>query len=385
MKKNDESAKYMFDKIDLTPVIKLLKTGDISEWYKSSDGGKYLQGFQKLFANYCCTKYAFATSSGSSAIYVALKAIGVKKGDEVVVPSYTHVGDVAPIVLAGARPYFVDIDKFGNLDPSELHSIPFDTKAVIVVHQLGMPANMPEIQEKINIHTKGARIIEDASHALGAECLTKKGWQRAGSIGDIGCFSVGGGRTKTIATGEGGMITTSNETFAEKCKNIRNHGDRYTDCDYFCFNFRLSELNALLGFLQMPKLDALNRLQIHHAQYLMRKLPHYIEVPKTPAYVKPTHYIVGGLFSTEKAGMTRDEFLRELSQKGYDGGIPRKNVSGGYSKLISDIKYYRRFYKRRLPMSEKLRDEAIWMDWHRFPRTQKEIDILLEHFKEVCP
>lgn len=374
----NEKVDFMFKGIDLSSVMDLLQNRDISGWFKNNEGGDALRSFQKCFAEYCGTKHAFAVSSGSAAIYVALKACGIKRNNSVIVPAYTHIGTVAPIVLAGAKPLFTDVDIHGNLAPDLLQDSDLaQADALIAVHQLGMPCDMYSVKKRFS-----GFIIEDAAHALGSRY---KG-RNIGTLGDIACFSIGGGRTKTIACGEGGMVTVNNDDLAEKCKNIRNHGDRVTDCNYFCFNFRMSELNALVGLLQMPRLDAANEWQIRHAEYLIEHMPHYIQVPAMPAHVKTTRYIVSGRWSpTLTRSMERNKFLRIMSARGWDGGIPRMNIGGGYSKLVYDIKFYRRYFKKRLPISEKLLDEAIWIDWHRYPRTDLEIDTLLNHMKEVCP
>ncbi len=360
---------------DLAPINELLKR-DFSGWFKSNDGGPYLQEFERLFADFLGAKHAVAVSSGSAALYTALKACQVGSADYVAVPSYTHVGSVAPILLAGAKPLFVDVDQYGNLNPDDLRKVVsvLKVKAIIVVHQLGLPCEMDLIKDA----SDGAFIIEDASHALGAEY---KG-ARAGVLGDVGCFSIGGGRTKTIGTGEGGMISVSDEALAERCKNMRNHGDRRTDVDYFCFNFRMSELNALVGLLQMRKVQSLIDWQVKNAEYLIANLPEYLEVLTPPSYIKTVHYIVGCHFSPKKAGMPRDDFLKKVKEKGFEGGIPRRNVGKGYEKLVSEARFYSRF-RRDLPMSEKIRGEAVWIDWHRYPRKKDEIDELLSAFREI--
>lgn len=367
-----EKMRYMFEDIDVSPVTDLLKNYDISGWFKNNDGGNMLRSFQKYFAEECGTKYAFAVSGGSAAIYVALRACGVGVGDQVIVPAYTHVGSVAPIVLAGARPRFVDVDIHGNI-PEQVwrHS---QAKALIAVHMLGMPCDIDTIRQKYRGY-----IIEDASHALGSEYKGK----RAGSLGDIAAFSIGGGRTKTIGCGEGGVVTTNNADLAERCKNIRNHGDRITDCDYICFNFRMSELNALVAFLQMPKLHERNEWQIRNAEYLMNRLPPFLTVPETPSYAKTVRYIISCKFNQNIAGISRNEFLRQLVANHWDGGVPRKNIGAAWGKLVSDIKFYQKYPKDSLLMSQKLRDNSVWIDWHRYPRTKVEIDELLEHVNAV--
>jgi len=360
---------------DIASIAELLKK-DISGWFKSNEGGSYLREFEKKFTDFLNAKHAVAVSSGSAAIYTALKACEVDVGDYVAVPGYTHVGSVAPIVLAGARPIFVDVNQYGNMSPEDLGAVVsvMKVKAVIVVHQLGLPCEMRQIRE----NSGGASIIEDASHAMGTEYKGVK----AGVLGDIGCFSIGGGRTKTIGTGEGGMIAVNDDKLAERCKNMRNHGDRLTDVDYFCFNFRMSELNALIGLLQMNRLQFLIDWQIKNAKYLISKLPRYLEVPEPPPHMKTVHYIVGCRFNSKKAQITRNEFIDKVIAKGFEGGVPRKNVGKGYAKLLTEVKFYSRFY-RKLPMSEKIRDESVWIDWHRYSRTKEEIDQLLDAFKEI--
>lgn len=367
-----EKVDYMFKGIDLSPVMELLKNEDISGWFKNADGGNNLRFLQNCFAEYCGTKYAFATSSGSTAIYTALRALGVGRKDRVLVPAYTHVGTVAPIVLAGAKPVFVDVDIHGNLDPLTIPTH-VDAKALIAVHMLGMPCDIHEIKRRF-----GGFIIEDASHALGSEYKRKK----CGSLADIGCFSIGGGRTKTIGAGEGGMITVNDTAIAQKCKNIRNHGDREANADYLCFNFRMSELNALVALLQMPRLQMLLDWQIKNAERIIKELPNFLMVPPTPSYAKTTRYIIGCIC---KNSVAKESFLKKLNASGWSGGFPRKNIGGGWSKLIYNLKFYNKYFIKPLPTSEFLVDNAVWIDWHRFPRTDEEIDLMLQHIREATP
>lgn len=361
-----------------------IEIGDISGWFKNNEGGPYLQEFQKKMASFCDSRYAFGVSSGSTAIYVALKACGIGLGDYVVVPAYTHIGSVAPIVLAGARPVFVDVDQYGNLDPLDLEKVGNKMKkdgigeinAAIVVHQLGLPCRMDEINEVLDIVGNGAFLIEDASHSLGAEY---KGL-RVGGIGDIGCFSIGGGRTKTIGVGEGGMVMCNNSELAEKCKNIRNHGDRNTDVDYFCFNFRMSDLNAAVGLLLVDRLQYLNDWQIKNAEYIIENLPDYLHVLPTPVDVKTVRYIIGCQYKRLTGlltGLSRSEFLSKLTR--FQIG-PREFVGAGYSKLISDAQFYKQFVHiggSELTMSKKFMDESVWIDYHRYPRMMYQINELL--------
>lgn len=386
---------WKFDlKFVLDNVESNVELEDISGWFKNNDGGPYLQKFQAKLASFCGSRYAFGVSSGSTSIYVALKACGIGEGHYVAVPAYTHVGTVAPIVLAGAIPVFVDVDQYGNLDSVDLENVINKMKkdgigeinAVIAVHQLGLPCRMDEINEVLDYVGSGAFLIEDASHSLGAEYKGKQ----VGTLGDIGCFSIGGGRTKIIGVGEGGMIVCNDDLIAERIKNIRNHGDRNTDVDYFCFNFRMSDLNAAIGYMMMDRLQFLIDWQIQNAKYIIDKLPGYLHVPDMiddyGKDVKTVRYIVGCRFINEKIGkghISRDEFLSEL--KRFQVG-PRKFVGGGYSKLISNVRFYNRFVGvggSGLTMSKRILDESVWIDYHRYPRTKGEIDELLDVLNEL--
>jgi perosamine synthetase len=363
----------MFGNKEFESVKELLKSGNLCGWWKNPNGGPYLQEFEKKFAEFIGVNHAIAVTNGSSAIYVSLKACDVGEGDSVAVCPYTHVGSVAPIRLAGGLPLYVDCDDYGNIDPKQLSEEKSNIKAVIAAHQLGQPCEM----EKISHEAGFQYVIEDCSQALGAMYKKKK----VGSIGDIGCYSIGGDMTKTISIGEGGMIVTNDDKLVEKCRNIRNHGER-DGADYQCFNFRISDLQASVGLLQMDNLQDQIDWQIENAKYLIKKLPDCLEFPEPPKYTSPAYYILGCNYQIPKTGMTRDQFLNKVKEKGFDGGLPRKNVGSGYSKLVSDIPFYKDAGKG-FPKAEKKRDNSVWIDWHRYPRTKEEIDKLLDALKEI--
>ncbi len=370
--------KFFSDK-ELASVNQLLMYRDFSGWFQSHDGGPHLQEFQNRFAEFCGAKNAFAVSSGSTSIYIALRVCGVKRGDFVAVPAYTHIGSVAPIILANAKPLFIDVNEDGTMNPQDLKKAlslkryKDKVKAVIVVHLLGRPCEMDEIKD-----VWSGFVIEDASQALGAEYKRR----RTGVLGDVGCFSIGGGRTKTVCSGEGGMVVVNSDDLAERCKNLRNHGDRSAGCDYLCFNFRMCDLNALVGLLQLKKVDFLINCQINNAKHLIANLPSYLEVPFPPSHIKSSWYLIGCRFSQFKATMSRDAFVQKVINQGFEGGVPRRNFGKGITKLISEVKFYER-YSRRLPTSRKLRAESVWIDWHRYPRTIEEIDQLLAVFRKI--
>ena len=380
---SDKFIGQIFSDEDLEKVVDLLKNKDFSGWFGNNCGGLYMQELEQKFAKFCGTKNAYTTSSGSSAIYTALRAVGVGKGDLVAVPTFTHIGSVAPIVLCGARPYFIDVEPvYGTIDPEDLRNVGRTFKAILVQHFLGMPCKMKEIRDVVG----DAYIVEDASLGLGSSYYG----DMVGSLGDIAAFSIGGGRTKIICAGEGGIVTTNNPELAEKAMNVRNHGDRYSGKLYFGFNFRMCELNALVALCQMNKIDSILDWQIKNAEYILDKLPIALtSPPKSENEIKTNHYIIHTRFREEVSTIiTRNEWLKKLTSDevlNIGRGIPRRSVNGGYGTLIHEVNFYKQFDNRKYyPNSEKLRDEIVWIDWHRYPRTIFEINQLLKVMKSIA-
>lgn len=213
--------------------------------------GKYIEKFEKMFAELCNTKYAVSTSSGTTALHLALETLGIGRGDEVIVPTLTFVATVNAVSYANATPVFVDSDPVTwNIDPEKIEeAITSNTKAIIPVHLYGRPCEMDKIMDIAREHD--LYVIEDAAHA---ECVKYKG-KMIGSIGDIGCFSFYG--NKILVTGEGGMIVTDNEEYAEKAMMLRNHG-MDPHIRYYHpvrgFNYRMTNMQAAIGCAQIEKI-----------------------------------------------------------------------------------------------------------------------------------
>ncbi len=206
--------------------------------------GPKLENFEKKFADFCQVKYAFGVNNGTSALLLALLALGVKRGDEVITQPNTFVATVEAIVLAGAKPIFVDIyPKTYNLNPKLIkRAINKRTKVILPVHLFGRPNDMATILKIARKHK--LFVVEDCAQAHGAKIRNKK----AGSFGDIGCFSFY--PTKVLgAMGEGGAVVTNNKKLAENIKKIRDHGSEKKYLHSLVgFNFRLEALQgAILG------------------------------------------------------------------------------------------------------------------------------------------
>lgn len=231
------------------------------------ESGMLVQGprtamLEEKFAAVCGARHAIATSSGTTALHLALLAHGIGPGDEVITTPFTFIASVNSIVYTGATPVFVDIeeDTF-NINPTLIEAaITPHTKAIMPVHLYGNPCEMDAIvglAERYNL-----RIIEDAAHAVGADYKGRP----IGSFG-TGCFSLYA--TKNITSGEGGMITTDDDTVAQSCRMLRSHGmqQRYYH-DVLGYNFRMTDLHAAIGVAQLGRLQEFTDRRRANAAYL---------------------------------------------------------------------------------------------------------------------
>lgn len=253
-------AQPLIDKEEINAVNQVLRSGMLAQGPKVAE-------LEENFAKYCGTKYAVAVNSGTAALHAALFAAGVGPGDEVITVPFSFIATVNPIIMVGAKPVFVDIDADTyNINVDDIESVVTEkTKAIIPVHLYGQPANMDEINAIAKKHKLA--VIEDACQAIGAEYKGK----RAGSLGDMGCFSLYA--TKNIMCGEGGVITTDSAELAEKMKQFRQHGMsgpyQYEGLGY---NYRMTDLQAAIAVEQLKKADGFNEQRQKNALFLNSKL-----------------------------------------------------------------------------------------------------------------
>jgi perosamine synthetase len=225
---------------EIEAVVSVLRTPRLSI-------GPRMVDFEQSVAEFIGVPHAVAVSSGTAALHLCLRVLGIGEGDEVILPSFTFIAAGNVILYERAKPVFVDIDPVTlNLNPEKLEqSITPKTRAIIVVHTFGHPADLAPILDIAQKH--GVRVIEDACEALGAEYRG----QKVGGIGDMGVF--GFYPNKPITTGEGGMVVTRDPDWAETMRALRNQG-RGTLLGY---NYRLSEINCALGHAQMKRLPGI--------------------------------------------------------------------------------------------------------------------------------
>jgi len=225
-------------------------------------GGSPVEQFEKAFAAFCETKHAVGVGNGTDALLLALKALGIGRGDEVIVPANSFVATAAGVVHAGATPVFVDIDpRTYNIDVNQIENhISPQTKAIIPVHLYGQPADISPVLELAKLY--GLKVIEDAAQAHGALYHGR----RAGSMGDAACFSFYPGKNLG-ACGDGGAVVTSDPDLAQSLRRLREHGGlRKYEHDVVGYNSRLDSLQAAALHIKLGFLDQRNEMRRRHAE-----------------------------------------------------------------------------------------------------------------------
>lgn len=295
---------------ELNNVIHAIKTN----WISSK--GEFIGEFEKKFAEYCGASYGIATCNGTSALHLALESLGIKSGHEVIVPNFTMISSALAVCYTGAKPVFVDAEEDTyNINPDKIEEkITARTKAIMPVHIYGHPCDMDKIKEIAKKHN--LFVVEDAAEAHGAEYNGKK----AGSLGDIGCFSFYG--NKLITTGEGGMIITNSKEIYEKAQSLKNlafgKDNRYLH-EEIGFNYRMTNLQAAIGLAQLKKINSFLEIKRKNAKIytlLLKNLKGMI-TPIEKEYAKNSYWMYGIRFN-EEFGFKKDKIREYLFKKGVD-------------------------------------------------------------------
>ena len=281
-----------------------------------SSAGKYVNEFEQRFAEYIGCKYGISTTSGTTALHLALAALKIGRGDEVIVPAFTMIAPVFAVVYTGAKPVLVDADsETWNIDVNKIEEkITPNTKAIIPVHIYGHPCDMDpimEIAEKYNLW-----VIEDAAEAHGAEYKGKK----VGSFGHVSCFSFYA--NKIITTGEGGMIVTNDEKIAERARRLKDQAyspeRRFLHTD-IGFNYRMTNIQAAIGLAQLEHIDEFVEKRRRNAYLYNSRLKDVpgITLPPEKEWAKNVYWMYSILIEDE-FGMSRDELMERLKERGIE-------------------------------------------------------------------
>jgi perosamine synthetase len=251
--------------------------------------GKKVEELEKAFARYCGVKYAVAVNTGTAALHVALTAIGIKNGDEIITTPLSCVATANPIRYLNAKPTFADVSpKTLNVDPAFIkRKITPKTKAILPVHLFGHPADMDPIMEIAE--KNGLFVIEDAAQAHGAKYKGRK----VGSIGHLACFSFYA--DKLMTTVEGGIAITNDVELAEKMHMLRNLGsdkNRKFHHPLLGYNYKMSDIHAAIGIVQLKKLDRYIDTKRENAAYLNKRLDDlHLELPTEEKYAFNVYYV----------------------------------------------------------------------------------------------
>jgi perosamine synthetase len=285
-----------------------------SGWISSL--GKYIAQFEASFAAFCGTAHGVSVSNGTTALHLAIHALGVGPGDEVIVPALTFVASANAVTYTGARPIFADVDSDSwTIDPDEVaRLISPRTKGIMPVHLYGHPAPMPELNALAERH--GLWVLEDAAEAHGAAI----GGRRVGNLGRIGAFSFYA--NKVITTGEGGLLTTDDAALAARCRMLRDHAmppERRYWHDEIGFNYRMTNMQAAVGVAQMERIEEFIRRKREIARLYNERLAGLpgIRLPYEREGVTNIYWMYSILVDAPYP-LERDELMRALREQGID-------------------------------------------------------------------
>jgi dTDP-4-amino-4,6-dideoxygalactose transaminase len=333
-------------------VLETIDSGQLAQ-------GKRVKAFEEAFAVVCGVRHAIATSSGTTALHAAVLAHGIGPGDEVITTPFTFIASANAAIFVGARPVFVDIDeRTYNMDSGRIEAaISPRTKAILPVHLYGNPCDMETIMDIAAKH--GLVVIEDACQAHGATV----GGRKVGSFG-TGCFSFY--PTKNITTAEGGIITTNDDELADRVRLIRSHGqrERYYH-EMIGYNFRMTEIQAAIGLVQLGKLEQFNVARRAHAEYLTARLRGVIVPTETPGCKHVYHQY------TIRVPNGRDGLASHLREHGIATMIYYP------VPVHKQVVYQRLGYQDHLPLAEQASREVLSLPVHP-ALTQQELDKIVE-------
>jgi len=345
--------------------------------------GPKVQEFEENFAKYVGSKYAVAVSSCTTALHLAMIVNDIVSGDEVICPSMSYIATANSIRHASATPVFAEVNPVTyNIDPIDAERrITKKTKAILIVHQIGMPADIDVFTKLCNKYN--LKLIEDAACAIGSAYKGKK----IGSHSELVCFSFH--PRKVITTGDGGMITTSNKEYYERLKLLRQHGmsindrirhaskkiifEEYLEVGY---NYRMTDIQASIGIKQLEKLDWIvaERRKIANKYNEAFKDIDCLRIPSEPEGYY-SNYQSYSLYLKENTPILRNELMQRLLDKGISS---RRGVMIAHREQT----YLKKNIEHPLIISEKLSNRSIILPLF-IPMNDEEIEYIIENIKSI--
>lgn len=323
-----------------------------SSWISSQ--GEYVRKFERQFSRRVAkTSYGYAVNSGTSALHIALAALGIGPGDEVILPTFTMIATLNTVLYIGATPVLVDAlsDTWNMNTAAVADRITKNTKAIIVVHIYGMPVDMKPIRRLARTHNLW--VIEDAAEAQGAEY----DGNAVGSLGDVAAFSFYA--NKTLTAGEGGMITTDNPEIARRVELLRRHAfshERHFWHTMLGFGSRITNLQAAIGLAQTERAHELTRIKIRNARLYRRGLKDIpgITFPPESPLARNVYWMYGIVIDANRFGISRNELRRKLAAKGIE-------TRSFFIPMHWQPVHYERFRGQRFPVAEQLCRDGLYL------------------------
>lgn len=388
-------------------VSQVLDSGILSGFAARNDhrwaGGKFVKQLEDILCAKFQVKHAVTFNSATSALHGSVAAAGVEPGDEVITTPLTMTATASCILMQGGVPVFSDVDDVAfNLDPRLLgRCVTPRTKAILTVNLCGQASELDDL--KAQADGIGAVLIEDNSHAYGTRY--KGRW--TGTIGHMGVISFN--YHKLLQTGEGGAVLTNDDEYAFRLRLFRNHGEALVEGFHredipsqLGWNYRMTELQAAVGIGQLEKLEELIAWRVRIGSHLTRRLTGHSFI--IPPVVKPdremTYYVYAMKFDREKAGISRDTFVKALQAEGLplnDGYVaplyrqPMYRTRRFFGRKgfpfvpgISDADPEKLYAEGRCPVAERLHDEVLITTWIvRYPQTERDMDEIVQGVEKV--
>lgn len=370
----------------------LIETLHSREW---GIGSKQIEDFETEFAEFCGAKYAVTCTNGTDAIYIALQALGVGPGDEVIIPPYTFIATGIGVLMTGAIPVFADIDPDTyNLDPESVESkITENTKVIIPVHIAGNPADIDGILDLAK--RKNLYVMEDAAQSHAAE------WrgQRVGPIGDLGTFSFQ--NSKNLSAGEGGAIVTNDEALADRVRSFTNcgrvKGGLWYDHHELAGNHRLGAFQAAILRVGLTRVDEQTKRREENAEYLQSLLDNIDGIDMTKKYEHATRRVhhLGILRYDPKAfkDLPKAKFIEAMEKEGIEcasGYLPLYNYYY-FQHFAEKTPGYETLYKGKVdyanvqcPVVERIcNEESVWLFQETFLGDKSDMDDVAEAINKI--
>jgi perosamine synthetase len=303
-----------FGERELEYVAQCVRSG----WVSSA--GRFIKQFEQEWAQYCGRKYGVAVSNGTTALQLALRALDLNPGDEVIMPTFTNIACALAVIYAGGAPVLVDSDPgHWTMSPGQVaKKITPRTRAVMAVHIYGHPAEMDAILKLAE--ENHLAVVEDAAEAHGAEVLSEGVWRRCGSLGTFSCFSFYA--NKPVTTGEGGMVLTDEASLAERLRSLRNlcyHPERRFFHEEMGYNFRITNLQAALGLAQVERIDQIVSKKQWMLREYNRRLDNFegIKLQTQEPWTRSICWMYG-ILVTEQLGMGAEAVAKKLATRGVE-------------------------------------------------------------------